>query len=142
MIPEVDYDYDWEDEVEDDYEEETYPNRTYKMDIGNKRISGMCDDEEALRQAVYKILNTELGEDIIYEDDYGLEKQDLFGDDLIYAESEIQVRIREAILSDDRFSAVDNFEVSTKEGKMLVSFVVYTADGEEISVDEGVELDV
>lgn len=142
MIPEVDYDYDLEDEVEDDYEEETYPNRTYKMDIENKRISGMCDDEEALRQAVYKILNTELGEDIIYEDDYGLEKQDLFGDDLIYAESEIQVRIREAILSDDRFSAVDNFEVSTKEGKMLVSFVVYTADGEEISVDEGVELDV
>lgn len=142
MIPEVDYDYDLEDEVEDDYEEETYPNKTYKMDTVNKRISGMCDDEEALRQAVFKILNTELGEDVIYEDDYGLEIQDLFGDDLIYTESEIQVRIREAILSDDRFSTVDDFNVSTKEGKMIVSFVVYTADGEEIAVEEGVELNV
>ena len=142
MIPEVDYDYNLEDEIEDDYEEESYPNKTYRMDIENKRISGMCDEQEALKQAVYKILNTELGEDIIYEDDYGLEKNDLLGNDLIYTKSEIQVRIREAILSDDRFSAVDNFDVVTREGKMIVSFIVYTADGKEIEVEEGVELNV
>ena len=142
MIPEVDYDYNLEDEIEDDYEEESYPNKTYRMDIENKRISVMCDEQEALKQAVYKILNTELGEDIIYEDDYGLEKNDLLGNDLIYTKSEIQVRIREAILSDDRFSAVDNFDVVTREGKMIVSFIVYTADGKEIEVEEGVELNV
>ena len=140
MIPEVDYDL--EDEVEDDYGEEVYPNRTYQLDIENNRISGMCDDHTALEQAVYKILNTELGEDVIYEDDYGLEKQDLFGDDLVYIESEIQVRIQEAVLSDERFSAVDDFNIESRGGKMLVSFVVHTAEGEEIAVEEGVELNV
>lgn len=140
MLPEIDYEL--EDEIEDDYEEETYPNYTYKMNIESKRISGMCDDKAALEQAVYKILNTELGEDIIYEDDYGLEKQDLFGNDLVYVESEIQVRIREAILSDERFESVDNFNIVTQNGKMLVSFVVYTTEGEEIAFEEGVELNV
>lgn len=140
MIPEIDYEL--EDEVEDDYEEEVYPNRTYRLNAENNRISGMCDNSTALAQAVYKILNTELGEDVIYEDDYGLEKQDLFGEDLIYVESEIQVRIREAILSDERFSAVDSFDITMKKGKMLVSFVVYATDGEKITVEEGVELNV
>ncbi len=140
MIPEVDYDL--EDEVEDDYEEEVYPNRTYQLNVKNNRISGMCDDHTALEQAVYKILNTELGEDVIYEDDYGLEKQDLFGEDLVYIESEIQVRIQEAVLSDERFSKVDDFNIESRGGKMLVSFVVYTAEGEEIAVEEGVELNV
>lgn len=140
MLPEIDYEL--EDEIEDDYEEEIYPNKTYRMNLENKRISGMCDGNDALRQAVYKILNTELGEDIIYEDDYGLEKQDLFGDDLVYVESEIQVRVREAILSDERFESVDNFNIVTQKGKMLVSFIVYTTEGEEIAVEEGVELNV
>ena len=140
MIPEVDYDL--EDEVEDDYEEEVYPNRTYQLNVKNNRISGMCDDHTALEQPVYKILNTELGEDVIYEDDYGLEKQDLFGEDLVYIESEIQVRIQEAVLSDERFSKVDDFNIESRGGKMLVSFVVYTAEGEEIAVEEGVELNV
>lgn len=140
MIPEIDYEL--EDEVEDDYKEEVYPNRTYRLNAENNRISGMCDSSTALAQAVYKILNTELGEDVIYEDDYGIEKQDLFGEDLIYVESEIKVRIREAILSDERFSAVDSFDITMKEGKILVSFVVYTTDGEKITVEEGVELNV
>ncbi len=140
MLPEIDYEL--EDEIEDDFEEEVYPNRTYKLNIKNKRISGMCDGNEALRQAVYKILNTEFGEDIIYEDDYGLEKQDLFGNDLVYVESEIQVRIREAILSDERFENVDDFNIITRNGKMLVSFTVYTTEGDELAVEEGVELNV
>lgn len=140
MLPEIDYEL--EDEIEDDFEEEVYPNRTYKLNIENRRVSGMCDGNEALRQAVYKILNTEFGEDIIYEDDYGLEKQDLFSDNLVYVESEIQVRIREAILSDERFESVDDFNIITRDGKMLVSFTVYTTEGDELSVEEGVELNV
>ena len=142
MIPEVDYEYDLEDETLDDYEEESYPNKTYKMDLVNKCIVGTCDDEEALCQAIYKILNTELGQDLIYGDDYGLEKQDLYGNDLIFVESEIKVRIREAILADDRFSEVGDFNTTTENGKMILSFTAYTADNEAIEVEEGVVLDV
>lgn len=142
MIPEVDYDYNLEDEMTDDYEEENYPNKTYKMDLINKRIAGMCDDEEALKQAVYKILNTELGEDIIYSDDYGIETKDLFGDDMIYAESEIQVRIQEAVLADERFLEVNDFNIKKESGKLLLSFTVYTSEDEEIRIEEGVELNV
>lgn len=143
MLPEIDYeeDYQLSDETTDNYEEESYPNKTYKMDLNNKCIVGMCDDKEALQQAIYKILNTELGEDLIYEDDYGFEKQDLLGDDFIYVESEIKVRIKEAVLTDDRFVDVDDFIITKENKKMLISFMVYT-DNEAIEVEKGVVLDV
>lgn len=144
MLPEIDYEDDYElgNETTSDYEEESYPNKTYKMDLSNKCIVGTCDDIDALCQAVYKILNTELGEDLIYEDDYGLEKQDLYGNDLVYVESEIKVRIKDAILSDDRFKEVEDFVVTRSNGKISVSFTVYTIDNEAIEVEEGVVLNV
>ena len=144
MLPEIDYEEDYElgDEATDDYEEESYPNKTYKMDLVNKCIIGKCDDKDALKQALYKILNTELGEDLIYGDDYGIETHDLYGDDLIYVESEIKVRIKEAILADERFETVEDFIITRNNGKMLISFTVYTVNNEAIEVEEGVVLDV
>ena len=39
--------------------EKVKPSKTYKMDIERERIWGHCDGVEALKQAIYKELNTE-----------------------------------------------------------------------------------
>ena len=40
-------------------EVETQPSKNYKMHIQDNIISGTCDGLEAMKQVIYKILNTE-----------------------------------------------------------------------------------
>lgn len=144
MLPDITYEQEYEedDNLLNDYESsEGYPNLTYKLDWKNKRIQEMCDDEEALRQALFKLLSTEFGEYVIYED-FGIEKNDLYGMPMDYVQSEIKDRIAEAILVDERFSSVEDFEFEKKSGKLSVSFVVITEEQEEIDIENGVELNV
>lgn len=141
MIPNSeDYEnYDEEDdELESDFEVETEQSYTYAMKIPDDETSessfvGKVDDVEAKEQAIMKILNTERYEHEIYSWDYGIEIKDLFGMDIPFVMSEIKTRIEDAILQDDRFESVDNFEVE-QTGKKTIhcTFTVTTADGEEI----------
>ena len=141
MIPNSeDYEnYDEEDdELESDFEVETEPSYTYAMKIPDDETSessfvGKVDDVEAKEQAIMKILNTERYEHEIYSWDYGIEIKDLFGMDVLFVMSEIKTRIEDAILQDDRFESVDDFQVE-QTGKKAIhcTFTVTTADGEEI----------
>lgn len=38
---------------------EESPTKTYKMKLFGDRINGSTDEQEAMKQAIYKILNTE-----------------------------------------------------------------------------------
>ena len=38
---------------------ETQPSDTYKLDIEHNRVRGMTDEQDAVRQAIYLILNVE-----------------------------------------------------------------------------------
>ena len=59
---------------------EKWPSKTYVMNIDGERITGtMTDDIEAVKQAIYKILNTERYQYPIYSWNYGVELADLFG---------------------------------------------------------------
>lgn len=121
----------YEDEIEEEeLQEQEMPSKTYYMDQQNKVIVGTCDDDTALRQALYKILNTEFAEYVIY-DNYGFEKKDLHGKDMIYVQSELKERIREAVLSDDRFESVDDFSFERTKNKLHVRFTVTTAEMNE-----------
>lgn len=145
MLPEITYkqDYEEDDNLLNDFEDEEFPNLTYKLDFENGRIREMCDDEEALKQAIRKILYTEFGEFLIYEVyDYGIQKNDLYGMPLDFVQSEIKDRITEAILADDRFESVEDFEFAKKKGKLNISFVVITETEEEINIENGVEINV
>lgn len=137
MLPDTE-NYDYEDEDEYDFQNKKMPSKTYYMDTKNKVIVGTCDMEDALKQALDKVLNTEFDQYVIY-DDYGIELQDLIGMDLDYVQCEIKDRIREAVLNDDRFDSVDNFEFKKSGRKLQVSFVV-TAEEEQIESE--VEMDV
>ena len=43
------------------------------------KLNGMCDDFEAMKQAIFKIINTERYKYLIYDWDYGIELNDLIG---------------------------------------------------------------
>lgn len=112
-----------------DWTIQTQPSKTYRLNVDTQTIVGFCDDREAIEQAIYLILNTERFEWIIYSWAYGSELQGLFGKPIPYVVSELQRRIQEALLQDDRINSVENFVVTCNGGKVLVSFDVLTMKG-------------
>lgn len=129
-----------EDEIEDDFTEEDFPSKTYWMDRKNKRILGTCDGSMALEQAAFKILNTERGESPVYSEDFGIELEDMYGENIIYAESELSDRIREALLQDDRFDRIEDMEVTRSGRRLAAKYNIVSADGNLIDREE--EIDV
>ena len=106
-----------------DFEYESQPDLTYKLNIENERIAGYVDKLEAYKQAVYKIINTERYDHLIYSWNYGVELKELFGTSVSYAVPEIEQRITEAVMQDDRTQVVYGFEFEQpKKGVLHVTF--------------------
>nr|DAZ07867.1 MAG TPA: Protein of unknown function (DUF2634) [Caudoviricetes sp.] len=110
---------------------EVYPNKTYQMQIDDDRINGIITGNlEAIEQAVYKILNTERYQYLIYSWNYGVELADLFGKPIPFVLPEIPRRIKEALTQDDRITDVTNFDLNyDKSGSILAKFTVVTVYG-------------
>lgn len=86
--------------------------RTYGMDHVHKRIRGMIDGEESVRQAIWKILSTRRFAYFLYDDQYGCDIFNKIGDaDLTqeYLESDIPAMIEDALSSDPRITGVSDF---------------------------------
>ena len=109
---------------------ENQPSCTYSLDIENGRIRGMADGVEAVKQAIYLILSTERYEYLIYSWNYGVELKNLIGQQKEYVLSEIKRCITEALLQDDRITAVDNFAIETLNMSVHVTFTAHTMYGE------------
>lgn len=109
----------------------TQPNKTYRMMIDTDRIQGtITDDLEAVKQAIYKIINTERYKFLIYSWNYGIELEDLFGKPIPYVLPEIPRRIKEALTQDDRIDDVLGFDLSyDRKGNVLAKFTVVTIYG-------------
>lgn len=114
-----------------DLEVVTMPSKQHQMILQTTRISGMVDRLEAVRQAIYKILNTERYAYIIYSWNYGIELVDLYGKNPVYVCPELERRIKEALLQDDRITSVDSFEfdIGTKS-VVSVKFTAHTIFGD------------
>ena len=115
--------------LEEDFEIEEEPTLTYCMDIQNNRIRGYADEQEAMKQAIFKILSTERYAYIMYSWDYGIETMDLYGEPLSYVCPELERRITEALMYDTRITDVTDFELSKKKS-VHVSFIVHTVFGD------------
>lgn len=108
----------------------TMPSKTYNLEYDkDSQIRGYCDEEKAMRQAIYKIINTERYEYIIYSWNYGIELADLFGKPIPFVYAEIQRRITEALLADDRIKDVYNFSFSNNREDVTVTFTASTIYG-------------
>lgn len=115
---------------ESDFEvEEEQNTETYKMHISLEFINGKTDEQEAMIQAIYKILNTERYAYPIYSDNYGIELIDLIGEDAEWVCAELQRRIEEALLQDERIKEVNDFDFTIEDKKIHVKFTASTIYG-------------
>lgn len=123
-----------------DLEVESLPSKNYMMHIDGNRISGFCDKQDAVKQAIYKILNTERYQYIIYSWNYGIQLSDLFGEPVEYVCPELERRINDALLVDDRINSCENFEFDiSQKGSVVVKFRVNTIYG-DIDVEKVVNI--
>ena len=111
-------------------EDEEQVTETYKLDTEKMTIGGRVDGIEAMQQYIYKTLNTERYSYIIYSWDYGTEIKDLIGEPDTYVIPEIERRITEALMEDDRVLSVEDFEFEEKLGAVSVTFTVHTIYGD------------
>lgn len=111
----------------------TEESRTYAMSELSGRgcaLRGMTDGVEALRQTVFMLLQTEAARWAVYPGGFGVELADLFGQPLVYVIPEVERRLREALLRDERILNVENFSFKQQGSRLLVDFVVKSVYGE------------
>ncbi|MCI8787456.1 MAG: DUF2634 domain-containing protein [Eubacterium sp.] len=118
-------------DLSEGYEVEEEASKTWKLNLGCGQVRGIVDGKEAVRQAVYCILNTERYESLIYSWDYGVELEELFGEPVSYVLPELKRRITEALTQDERIADVRDFTFDIeKHGVVRAAFTVETVFGE------------
>lgn len=121
------------------------PIKTHRMELyEGDYILGFVDSLKAMEQAIYKIIRTERYKYIIYSWDYGIELEDLFGMPVEYCVVELERRISEALLQDNRITAVNGFEFDTESerGTILIKkFIAETVFG-EIQINDGLSVTI
>ena len=124
--------------LQDEIEIEEISNFTYCMNKEKKQIVGTIDDLEAMKQAIFIMLNIERMDYEIYSNDFGVEFDELIGQPIPYVLSELKRRITECLTCDDRIEDVDEFEFKVAGGNVHATFYVYTIFGDfksEVDID-------
>lgn len=117
-------------EYSDITEYEIQASRTYKLCPESGMIGGLIDELDAMEQAVFKILSTERFEYPLYSWNYGIELDELIGEPVTFVLPELERRITEALMQDERITSIDTFEYEISGGTVLVSFAVNTIFGD------------
>lgn len=133
MIPQV------QDDIRQDFTFEALPSKTFRLNHNNLTVTGTIDQIQAVEQAVFLILNVERYQWLIFSWNYGVELHNLIGKDPEYCIPEIERRIREALLQDDRITAVENFQFKVNKKKVLTIFTVFSIYG-NINAEKVVEI--
>ncbi|MDF2592915.1 MAG: phage protein [Clostridia bacterium] len=124
MIPNINSD------LQEDIKIIEQPTKTYKLDSEKGTVIGYIDSLDAMKQAVYKILNTERFNYEVYSWNYGIELIDLMGEPKEYVYAELKRRITEALTQDERIESVDAFLFSANRNEVIVTFTVHTTVGD------------
>ena len=108
-----------------------HPTRTDKVDFDAGRVAGFTDETEAMKQAIFKILQTERFSFLIYSWNYGIELNSIVGKSYPVFSSEIKRVITEALMVDSRITYVTDFQVEQIDKRTArVSFTAETIFGE------------
>lgn len=119
-----------------DIQEKLQPSYGYGLDTEKDRIRGMVDQLQALQQDVLVVLATEQGVHPIYGKEYGLKMIDLVGKPYHYVANELQRRIGDALLSDNRIKSVHSFDSQPVGDQLRMSFVIDSIYGSFIAAKE------
>ena len=103
--------------------------KTYAIDFDKNRIVGERDGLSALKDTVFKILNTERYIYDIYDWNYGVEFSDIIGMDRKLAVTEIENRIKDALSIDERIKNISDFQFVENKNSIEVSFTVESIFG-------------
>ncbi len=106
---------------------------------GKTRLSGELDGLEAVRQAVFLILNVQRYEYLIHSWNYGVELRHLLGRPIPFVLPEIKRCVREALLQDSRITGVDGFSFDRQGKTVLARFTVHTVFG-DVEAEKEVEI--
>ena len=117
-------------DLSNDFEVVEQPSKTYRLLYQKNKLSGFTDEIEALKQAIYFILNTERYDYLIYDWDYGFEIKDLVGQDPRSILPEIQKRICDALMQDTRITEITDFKFNVIKNKVSVLFAVKSIFGD------------
>ena len=115
------------------------PSLTWIADPVTRRIRGRGDGWEAIRQAVEIIVSVERFKWQIYTPNFGTDYDGLLGTEPGYAASELQRRLEDAFLPDNRILGMKDFTWSFSGVSLSASFTVRTVFGD---VESGLEVNL
>ena len=130
------------DDLVNDFEvvtEVMQPTKTYYMQLEIIRVQGLTDGQAAMKQAIFKILQTERYQYPVYSDNYGVELRELIGQPIPYVLPEIDRRITEALTWDERITNVTDFNFDVKKNKVHVTFTAHTIYG-DLNIETAVNI--
>lgn len=110
-------------------ERQQSPSLTWGIDHETQRIVGTVDLLSSVQQAVEVYLNVQRFSWQIYRPYTGSEFDDLLGLPSSYVGAELQRRIRDALLVDDRITGVSDFTYSVENDMLTASFTVHCVYG-------------
>lgn len=101
----------------------------------------MNDGYEAYKIWCVKTVSTERYSCLGYSDDHGTETEDITREsDQSTVELSLERTIQEALMVNPRTSSVEEFSFEWGTGRVKVSFIVYSVDGEPFTVDSIIEV--
>lgn len=102
------------------------PSGSWKLFSEYTQAGEQVEGVDDVKQGVYFILSTEKDKFLIYDWQYGIETLDLIGQPMDYIMAELQVRIKEALLWDERITDVTDFDFEVSHRALHVTFTVHT----------------
>lgn len=127
------------DQLQSDFTFQEGPSKTFALQVDRGKFLGFADGLEAMRQAIYLILNVERYRHIIYSWNYGVELADLFGQPIPFVLPELERRITEALLADSRIQSVEDFQFEVDKHKVHCTFRAVTIYG-DIAAEKEVDI--
>ncbi|MCW6665400.1 DUF2634 domain-containing protein [Aerococcaceae bacterium NML191219] len=100
------------------------------LTLNENNILLEIDGVEALKQSIRRILQTERYGNSIYDHAYGVELEELIGEEMGFARIDVERRIKEALMEDDRIRDVTDFETEVVASTLHVTFTVDSIFGE------------
>ncbi len=106
------------------------PSLTWIADPVTQRLRGLGDNYEAVRQTVEIIVNVERFHWQIYTPNFGRDFDGLLGNDPGYVASELQRRLTDAFLPDNRILGISDFSYTFQDTTLTAAVTVNTVFGE------------
>lgn len=103
--------------------------RAFKLDFDKKKLDGVIEGKEALKQAIHIALLTQRYKYEVFSHSYGTDYDGAFDGGYMMAIGKLKNAIYDALIYDDRILDVHSFEFERMGTRVYVKFVVSSIYG-------------